>query len=361
MRRSAALVISLNDAINLPSEISTLSTSEKIRGVVPELDVRDADGLVDAMASTTPFVVRGYVDDWPIVLAGNKSFKDLKDHILGFYEGMKCNIFRGNQAGQHHVFYDENMKLNFESTYEDLEEILDEMAAASSQTPQPLMYSGSIPTRKNLPGFEAANALRIGERKMMCSLWMGTRSRVPIHSDYLDNFACVAAGRRHVTLFPPEQFKNLYIGPLHYTPASRPVSLVDLADPDFEKFPLFEEALSSALQITLEPGDILHIPSMWWHHIEGFSNFNVLVNFWWNEEKPALGSPELAMWHAIYAVRDLSPERKNFWLDMFNHYVFNADQKNFDHIENESQGVLKELDERAAGFVRNHLIRELSK
>ena len=361
MRRSAALVISLNDAINLPSEISTLSTSEKIRGVVPELDVRDADGLVDAMASTTPFVVRGYVDDWPIVLAGNKSFKDLKDHILGFYEGIKCNIFRGNQAGQHHVFYDENMKLNFESTYEDLEEILDEMAAASSQTPQPLMYSGSIPTRKNLPGFEAANALRIGERKMMSSLWMGTRSRVPIHSDYLDNFACVAAGRRHVTLFPPEQFKNLYIGPLHYTPASRPVSLVDLADPDFEKFPLFEEALSSALQITLEPGDILHIPSMWWHHIEGFSNFNVLVNFWWNEEKPALGSPELAMWHAIYAVRDLSPERKNFWLDMFNHYVFNADQKNFDHIENESQGVLKELDERAAGFVRNHLIRELSK
>ena len=224
MRRSAALVISLNDAINLPSEISTLSTSQKIRGVVPELDVRDADGLVDAMASTTPFVVRGYVDDWPIVLAGNKSFKDLKDHILGFYEGIKCNIFRGNQAGQHHVFYDENMKLNFESTYEDLEEILDEMAAASSQTPQPLMYSGSIPTRKNLPGFEIANALRIGERKMMCSLWMGTRSRVPIHSDYLDNFACVAAGRRHVTLFPPEQFKNLYIGPLHYTPASRPVS-----------------------------------------------------------------------------------------------------------------------------------------
>ena len=180
---------------------------------MPELDVRDADGLVDAMASTTPFVVRGYVDDWPIVLAGNKSFKDLKDHILGFYEGIKCNIFRGNQAGQHHVFYDENMKLNFESTYEDLEEILDEMAAASSQTPQPLMYSGSIPTRKNLPGFEIANALRIGDRKMMCSLWMGTRSRVPMHSDYLDNFACVAAGRRHVTLFPPEQFKNLLSAP----------------------------------------------------------------------------------------------------------------------------------------------------
>lgn len=189
-------MISLNDVTNLPSEISTLGTSREIKGVVPELDIRDADGLAEAMRSATPFVVRGYVADWPIVAAGNNSFANLKSHILSFYEGIKCNIFRGNEVGQNHVFYDDNMDLNFESTFEDLEEILDEMEVASSQTPQPLMYSGSIPTRKNLPGFELANGLNIGDRKMMCSLWMGTRSRVPIHSDYLDNFACVAAGRR---------------------------------------------------------------------------------------------------------------------------------------------------------------------
>jgi len=354
-------VILLSDAINLPDEISTLTTSQRIGEVVPELDIRDADGLAAAMRAASPFVVRGYVAQWPIVSAGNDSFAKLKSHILSFYEGIKCNIFRGNEVGQNHVFYDDNMDLNFESTFEDLEEILDEMEVASSQAPQPLMYSGSIPTRKNLPGFELANGLNIGDRKMMCSLWMGTRSRVPIHSDYLDNFACVAAGRRHVTLFPPQQFENLYIGPLHYTPASRPVSLVDLAKPDFEKFPRFKEAISQAMQVTLEPGDILHIPSMWWHHIEGFSNFNVLVNFWWNEENPALGSPETAMWHAIYAIRDLSPERKAFWLDMFKHYVFDADAKKFEHINIKKQGVLKELDQNAAGFIRNHLIRELSK
>ena len=145
------------------------------------------------------------------------------------------------------------------------------------------------------------------------------------------------------TLFPPEQFKNLYIGPLHYTPASRPVSLVDLADPDFEKFPLFEEALSSALQITLEPGDICTYRACGGITLRASAILTYWSIFGGMKKKPALGSPELAMWHAIYAVRDLSPERKNFWLDMFNHYVFNADQKNFEHIENESQGVLKEL------------------
>ena len=37
--------------------------------------------------------------------------------------------------------------------------------------------------------------------------------------------------------FPPEQVANLYVGPLDHSPAGMPMSLVDFAKPDFERFP----------------------------------------------------------------------------------------------------------------------------
>ena len=32
----------------------------------------------------------------------------------------------------------------------------------------------------------------------------------------------------------------------------------------------------------VEPGDAVFIPAMWWHHVEGLSAFNTLVNYWWS-------------------------------------------------------------------------------
>jgi len=351
----------LTAEIDLPARLATVETSKRIKQSVREEIITEPQQLANCLAAHQPFVVRGYAADWPLVAAGKQSIADACQHILSFYEGVPCSVFRGRTPGQAHVFYDDDMALNFDSSFDDLEEILREIEAAVEADPQPLIYSGSIPTRKNLPGFEHRNGLTLGARKMMCSLWVGTKSRIPIHSDYLDNFACVTAGRRHVTLFPPEQFDNLYIGPLHYTPATRPVSLVDMAAPDWGRFEKFETALAAAQQVTLEPGDMLHIPSMWWHHIEGLCRFNILVNFWWNEQNPFLGSPEQAMWHAIWAIRDLSQDRRAFWHKMFDHYVFDARDEDFAHIADHRQGILKPLDSRAAAYIRDYLLREISK
>ena len=72
-------------------------------------------------------------------------------------------------------------------------------------------------------------------------------------SDLPDNLACVVAGRRRVTLFPPAQLENLYIGPLDHTPAGQAVSLVDFHAPDPARFPKFTEALRHARGAVLEP------------------------------------------------------------------------------------------------------------
>ncbi|MEI9904693.1 MAG: cupin-like domain-containing protein [Asticcacaulis sp.] len=134
---------------------------------------------------------------------------------------------------------------------------------------------------------------------------MGTRTRIAAHNDFPDNLACVAVGRRRFTLFPREQFRNLYLGPVDNTPAGRAVSMVDFHAPDFERFPRFRTALDHAVTAELEAGDAIFIPAMWWHHVEGLEPFNVLVNYWWRDTPRWLGQPQDALNLAMLAIRDL--------------------------------------------------------
>jgi hypothetical protein len=92
----------------------------------------------------------------------------------------------------------------------------------------------------------------------------------------------VVSGRRRFTLLPPEQVRNLYLGPLDFAPTPTPISLVSFRSPDFERFPRFHDALAAAEAAELEPGDALYIPSVWWHHVESIGVLNAMVNYWWS-------------------------------------------------------------------------------
>jgi len=100
------------------------------------------------------------------------------------------------------------------------------------------------------------------------SFWLGNKTRISAHYDYPDNIACVVAGTRRFTLFPPEQIGNLYVGPVDKTPSGQAISLVDFSNPDLERFPNFELAMQAGYQAVCEPGDAIYIPSLWWHHVE---------------------------------------------------------------------------------------------
>ena len=80
----------------------------------------------------------------------------------------------------------------------------------------------------------------------MPRVWFGNRVTVQTHYDISSNIACVVAGRRRFTLFPPEQLVNLYVGPLEFTLAGQPISMVKLEQPDFERYPRFRQALAAA-------------------------------------------------------------------------------------------------------------------
>lgn len=51
-------------------------------------------------------------------------------------------------------------------------------------------------------------------------------------------------------------------GPLDFTLAGQPISLVDPRQPDTDWFPRFAEVMRHARQAALEPGDMLYMPAM---------------------------------------------------------------------------------------------------
>jgi hypothetical protein len=212
-----------------------------------------------------------------------------------------------------------------------------------------------------MPDFARENVLALLPDTIGGRVWIGNRLTVQTHYDLTGNIACVVAGRRRFTLFPPGQLANLYVGPLEFTLAGTPVSMVQLDPPDFERYPRFRDALAQAQVAELEPGDAIYIPYMWWHHVETLTSFNVLVNYWWADTPRWMGSPFEAMVHAMLAVRPLSPEHRAIWRSFFEHYVFEGPENSAAHLPPQIRGVQSAPSAEIAAMMRGYLLQELSR
>jgi hypothetical protein len=90
----------------------------------------------------------------------------------------------------------------------------------------------------------------------------GEGSKVALHYDIDMShvFLNQIHGRKRVVLFAPDQSRNLYRHP--FTVAS----YVDLNKPDYARYPALAKA--EGLEVMLEPGETLFMPSGYWHYIE---------------------------------------------------------------------------------------------
>ncbi len=329
---------------------------------VPERVVADAADLDAALRTADrPFVVRGLAADWPLVQAGRRSAAEARRYLLDHRRDVPFTVSVGASGSDGRLFYDEAMAMNFATFKTKLDEVFAHIdASEQSGDPRPI-YLASIDMQGYFDGLHEANHVDLGDRTPLASIWMGTRTRIAAHNDVPDNLACVAVGRRRFTLFPREQFRNLYLGPIDNTPAGRAVSMVDFHAPDFAAHPKFHDALAHAQVAELEAGDALYIPAMWWHHVEGLATFNVLVNYWWRTTPRWLGQPQDALNHAILAVRDLPEDQKRHWREMFDYYVFDNDAAAVAHIPEQARSILSTLTAESAGRLRAFLLRALSR
>lgn len=311
--------------------------------------------------ASAPFVVRGLAADWPLVKAGQGSSGEARAYLLKHRRDRPFTFSLGQPGRGERLFYDDAMAMNFRTLRGSLAEIFGAIDANEGHPDAPAVYLASIDLHDYFTGLHESNHVDLGDRSTLASIWIGTPTRIAAHNDLPDNLAVCAVGRRRFTLFPPDQIANLYLGPIDNTPAGRPVSMVDLKAPDFAAFPRFRDALASAQIAELGPGDALFIPSLWWHHVEALDPFNALVNYWWREAKPYLGHPQDALNHAMLAIRDLPPQQKRYWRDLFDHYVFTNGDDVTAHIPQSARGVLAPLTPESAGQLRANILRGLSR
>lgn len=333
-----------------------------MKSVAEQHDV-DAAVFAEIVEAYRPTVMRGAVRHWPAVEAAMSSPEQVSRYLAGFDCGAPVEAFVGSPEIAGRFFYGAGMSgFNFQKRQALMADILAYLVGEGSEEGAPAVYIGAASVPQHLPRFDLQNGVAILAGKQATPrIWIGNRTSISTHYDVSDNLACVVAGRRRFTIFPPDQVANLYVGPLDHTMAGQPTSMVSLRDPDFDRFPRFKKALDAAFVAELEPGDAIYIPTLWWHQVDALAPFNILVNHWWDEGPADAGSPFEALAHGLLTISHLPAPRRDAWSAMFDHYVFRRNGDPAGHLKPEHRGILgtstPQIRSRMREFLRRAFLR----
>ena len=300
----------------------------------------------DIVPLNRPAVMRGLVNHWPAVSAGRESPQALGEFVRRHSKEQPIGVYHGEPKIRGRFFYGEELQgFNFTQQPMPLGELVTRLLQGMEGIQGPALYAGAVPIAEHLPDLQASHALELLDSAISrrASLWIGNRTRICAHFDESQNVICVIGGRRRYTLFSPEQVRNLYFGPVDRSPAGTPVSLVDFAQPDYQRFPRFRTALEHAEVAELNPGDALYLPSHWVHHAESLDTFGLMMNFWWHIAPRQLLSPYFTLMHSLLTIRGLTPSERAAWRAIFDVYAFQPDSDPAQYIPEAARGVLDPL------------------
>lgn len=291
-----------------------------------------------------PAVLRGLVHDWPIVRAARDGAAALATWLRGHATDAAGEAWFGPpEIGGRFDFTPDYEAHNHERKLATIDQLLELILRQRDEAAPWSVYAGALPVAKHLPGFLAAHPMPLldATRAMLVSLWLGNRTHTAAHWDLPQNLACVVAGRRRFTLFPTEAVADLYVGPLDRTLAGQPSSQVRVDAPDLTRHPRFARALEAAEEAELDPGDVLYMPSLWWHAVASLDPVGAMVNFWWRDGPPGL-SPLQSLLHALVTLGELPDRERAAWKVMFDHYVFRINGDPAAHLPANARGILGE-------------------
>jgi hypothetical protein len=330
--------------------MSDLKMVEERRDVTPRI-FRE-----EIFPGQKPIVMRGLVKDWPATQAGIASPQVLGEYLKQFDVGHQVGVVAAppDVAGRH--FYQDDMRgFNFSRRKELFGTAIGQLLSQLHDENPGSIYIESAILSDCLPKFVQDNKLDLIGPSALPRIWIGNRLRTQTHYDLYDNVACVIAGTRTFTLFPPDQIENLYMGPFEFTLSGTPVSMAPLEQPDFERFPRFEKALEAAQVANLEPGDAIFVPYFWWHHVQSHERFNALVSYWLNDTPGDMGSLYNCLLHNVLAIRDLPVAQRMAWRAVFDYFVFKTEGEPMEHLPAHARGALGPM----AGSQRDFMKRVL--
>ncbi|MBL6987283.1 MAG: cupin-like domain-containing protein [Methylobacter sp.] len=150
------------------------------------------------------------------------------------------------------------------------------------------------------------------------NLWLGPAGHAePLHFDPGDGTMMLLHGQKKVILYPPKQSANLYpFGFYDVLPFW--VSQVNIEDPDLGEHPNFNKAQQDRYEVVLSPGQVLFIPTQWWHEVvaEG-EGYVCSCNCFW-KVKP-LNRKFQSLRGAVLFAMNLLPWH---WVLRFNRFIY---------------------------------------
>ncbi|UDF05537.1 cupin-like domain-containing protein [Asticcacaulis sp. AND118] len=337
-----------------------MPTDPRVSSAVPAYDRPDRELFETVIRpARRPALLRGAIGDWPSVAKGMRSDEALCDYLLGHDSGEPAGVYVAPPQARGSFFYGFDTHLtNFSHGPATLPEVIERLLAERGKTEPMAISLQSTPIARQMPGFGGENRLDLLP-DVAPRIWVGNAVVTRTHYDLNDNIACVVAGRRRFSLFPPEQLPNLYPGPYERTIGGVPVSMVDIDKPDLDRYPHFAEAQAARIDVELEPGDAIYIPYGWWHQVRSLSPFNVLVNYWWDAAAQADTPPSDAFLHAILAIRDLPEHERAVWRNLFAHYVFGENGDPVAHLSPRDKGLYGPLDAATRRRLKRQILKAL--
>ena len=309
-----------------------------------------------------PAVIRSLVSDWPLVNAAKKSANLAVDYLKPLDKGGITSALVGTPEINGRFFYnDELTELNFKRAQVTMSIGLDRLLAIKDNSNPHTIALQAIQLEDVMPDFQPLHNQPLLDESITPNMWVGNRAVVAPHYDINDNLTCVAVGSRKFTIFPPDQINNLYPGPILSTPAGVPISLVDIRDPDLKRHPKYSKAIDASFEATLDAGDAIFIPALWWRGIESLDSFNILFNYIWKSENKQTVSPQDSLLHSMLSIANLDEAKRHAWQQFFEYYVFKTKDEPSDHLPDNLKDITTKLSSTEETDVRRFLAEMLIK
>lgn len=247
-----------------------------------------------------PFKVTGSIDHWLIskMLLQLKNPMDKCDYLasLALKEEVGFTVLPPEQKGI--LGFNEKIEQNFSfiSKKELFPEFINQAKKYIKDPSKGNLYLQSTPIEDLNNKLGCLDLFEGFSPITQPRFWIGTGNQtVSLHNDPYRNIIAIFTGRKRVIMFPPEELPNLYPAPFDKLIGGGVIgSLVDVYNPDFKKYPLFEKALKNVKVAIINPGEFLYMPPLWWHSVEG-EGFNVGLNCWFYDENKTNKLRELYM------------------------------------------------------------------
>ncbi|EXF74588.1 phospholipase A2 [Colletotrichum fioriniae PJ7] len=310
-----------------------ITTYNELNGaLIEELDEEPSPlEFMRYVARNTPFVVRGAASSWQ----SNKTWD--KDYLLRMFKDQTVNVavtpfgnadaptdHEGNVvfAKPHEEDQDFEEFLNYVINQEKSKDTASEVRYAQTQNDN--LRNEYLPLFTHVPPSIPFARIALDRDPDAINLWIGaSRSVTALHKDNYENIYVQVRGRKHFVLLPPcchPCVNETALAPATYsrrggkdgelvldmdraakgdkigegkeeketaTSNTVPFATWDPDQPHVNATPYSH--LAEPVRVTLEPGDMLYLPAMWYHKVSQFcpedgEGFVLAVNYWYDME-----------------------------------------------------------------------------